>query len=414
MSQQQESSSSDLSHRLEALSMTRNAPTVQRSQNATERDLLPDLSHRLEADTMTCNAPTARRSRSATELDLLPDLLILKQSLNLESIISVASSFGQLMLTAHDQPNLQQINQIGVGLQGAVFEMVGSPSVIKKEKPGNEILLSNLEHEDKVHRQVFDAFHRYQPLTKSEVLIPKALSFVRKKEEEDFWKEILPKLPREYRARGDCMILQRILPLPKSTRRALINEYCTGDVNEASKLLADPKNKHCLARVYLGENHGPMNAESPLRNFPLYLESMRTIGVDTIRLAAALGKAYAILHWGAGVDGDDIEFVFGTTEETSNTPKEHTPEFQKRAVGLFLLDFGQCDTVDLGQDCETVYQAFKGAMVTGDNKCFIPRPTQPELFAAFKEAYSEAGNVILVDKRLDTRFDMKDFMQQYE
>ncbi|KAJ5332217.1 hypothetical protein MYU51_007469 [Penicillium brevicompactum] len=366
-----------------------------------------DLSHKLEACPMTRNSRITQREQSSTQLDLLPDLLILQQSLTLESIVSTTSSFGQLVLTARNQPHLQRINQIGLGLQGAVFEMVGKPSVIKKEKPGNEILSSNLRHEYTLHCRVSAAFDRYQIPTNAEVLVPKPLSLV-PKEDDAFWNELLPRLPHEYRDRGDSMILQRILPLPKSTRRALINSYCSSNMTEASKLLAEPENKHCLARVYLGENNGTVNRKSPLRNFPLYLDNMRDIGIDTIRLASALGNAFAIMHWGAGVNGDDVEFVLGTTAEGP------TPVFQKRAVGLFLLDFGQCDAVDLAQDREDVYQAFRGAMVTGDNQYFIPRPTQPALFAAFKEGYVETGNVILVDKGLDSRFDIEEFMQEYE
>ncbi|CAG8426546.1 unnamed protein product [Penicillium salamii] len=208
------------------------------------------------------------------------------------------------------------------------------------------------------------------------------------------------------------MLLQRILPLPKVVRRALINEFITADISQASALLADPRNKHCLARVYLGKENGTLSRESPLRNFPMYLDNMKHIGIDTIKLASALGKAYATSHWGAGVNGDDIEFVFGTTDE--QRPSGNPPDFQHRAVCLFLLDFGQCDIVDLSQESETVYQAFKGAMVTGDNQHFIPHANQPELFAAFKEGYSAAGTIILPDKRLDSKFDMKVFMQQYE
>lgn len=208
------------------------------------------------------------------------------------------------------------------------------------------------------------------------------------------------------------MLLQRILPLPKVVRRALINEFITADISQASALLADPKNKHCLARVYLGKENGTLSHESPLRNFPMYLDNMKQIGIDTIKLASSLGKAYATLHWGAGVNGDDIEFVLGTTAE--QRPSGNPPDFQHRAVCLFLLDFGQCDIVDLSQESETVYQAFKGAMVTGDNQNFIPHANQPELFAAFKEGYSAAGTIILADKRLDSKFDMKEFIQQYE
>lgn len=54
-------------------------------------------------------------------------------------------------------------------------------------------------------------------------------------------------------------------------------------------------------------------------------------------------------------------------------------------------------------------------MVMGDNQSFIPHfSNDPELFAAFKKGYIEAGNVILLDKGLNDIFSVEDFMQQYE
>lgn len=62
-----------------------------------------------------------------------------------------------------------------------------------------------------------------------------------------------------------------------------------------------------------------------------------------------------------------------------------------------------------------VYQAFKGAMVTGDNQCFIPHYSRsPVLFATFRQGYIEAGNIILSDKKLKNKFNIEDFMQEYE
>jgi hypothetical protein len=167
----------------------------------------------------------------------------------------------------------------------------------------------------------------------------------------------------------------------------------------------------------LGQTNGPINLdnETPLRNFPLYLGFMEEIGIDSLTLANEMGKAYAILHWGAAINGDDVEFVLGTSAVEAPRAGQEPPDFQHRAVGLYLLDFGQCEAVDLSQDCDVVYQAFKGAMVTGDNQRFIPHnSTSPALFAAFKKGYMDAGNVVLSDKQLNDKFRIQDFMQEYE
>jgi hypothetical protein len=357
----------------------------------------------------------------ATELGLLPDSAILQRSLSLKSIISTTSSFSRRFQSARFRPDLQEINQIGVGLQGAVFEKVGKSLVLKKESPGNEALFSNLRHEYAIHCDVSAAFERYQTATNNEVHVPKPFEFISKTHNHAFWDEVLPKMPQAYRTRGDVITMERILPLPKVVRKALITRFCGRerhlDTTDIESLLNNPGNKHCLARVYLGQTNGLTNLdnEAPLRNFPLYLGFMEEIGIDSLALATEMGKAYAILHWGAAINGDDVEFVLGTSAVEAPRAGQEPPDLQHRAVGLYLLDFGQCEAVDLSQDCDVVYQAFKGAMVTGDNQRFIPHnSTSPALFAAFKKGYMDAGNVVLSDKQLNDKFRIQDFMQEYE
>lgn len=351
----------------------------------------------------------------ATNLGQMTDSAILQQSLSLKSVILTTSSFSRLFQTARTRPDLQQLNQIGAGLQGAVFEQVGKPLALKKETPGNEKLPSNLYHEYTIHRDVSTAFEQYQSIN-GKVYVPKAFEFISRKGNDAFWDEILPKAPQAYRIRGDLVIMERILPLPKVVRKALISQFCALDKTEIEAILNHPQNKHCLARVYLGKSNGIIdsNTNNVLRNFPLYLEPMEKIGIETVPLANAMGKAYATLHWGAATNGDDVEFVLGTST-TEAHGEDYRPELQHRAVKLYLLDFGQCEAVDLTQDPDVVYQAFKGAMVTGDNQRFIPHYSRsPALFATFRQGYIEAGNIILSDKKLKDKFNIEDFMQEYE
>ncbi|KAJ6186792.1 hypothetical protein N7519_008093 [Penicillium mononematosum] len=332
------------------------------------------------------------RQLLATDLARLTDLAILNQSLSLKSVILTASSFSHLFRVARSRPELQQLNQIGVGLQGAVFEQY------------------------KIHCDVSAAFEHYQSIHR-EVRVPKPFEFISRNQNNTFWDEILTKTPQGYRMRGDLVMMERILPLPKVVRRALISQFCVPehrDSTEIEAILNQPGNKHCLARVYLGKANGNIVHDLPLRNFPLYLAPMERVGIDTLHLANAMGKAYATLHWGAATNGDDVEFVLGTSA-TAAQGTDHAPDLQYRAVQLYLLDFGQCEAVDLAQNPDVVYQAFKGAMVTGDNQSFIPHYLKsPALFATFRQGYIEAGKMILSDKKLQNKFNMEDFMQEYE
>ncbi|EAU39332.1 predicted protein [Aspergillus terreus NIH2624] len=357
----------------------------------------------------------------AAELEQQRDSTILQRSLSLNSTISTTSSFSRLFENARSRPDLQEINEIGSGLQGAVFEVVGQLAVIKKERPGNETRHSNLRREYRSHCAVSAAFERYQSATHNLVHVPKPHKFISTADNDDFWDEVFPKIPQAYRTRGNVITMDRILPLPKVVRKALLTYFCRREwdleMDDIETLLNNPSNKHCLARVYLGKTNGSINRDNPapLRNFSLHLGFMKELGIESLMLATEMGKAYATMHWGAAINGDDVEFVLGTS--TSEVPRAlvEPPDLQHRAVGLYLLDFGQCEFVDLSQDCDIVYQAFKGAMVTGDNQSFIPHSsTSPELFAAFKKGYIEAGTVILRDKRLSDKFSMEDFMQEYE
>lgn len=311
-----------------------------------------------------------------------------------------------------------QINQIGEGLQGAVFEQVGHALAIKKEKLGNEHLPSNLKHEHKVHQAVYNSFDVFGPVVGSDICVPRPESFVSKPENQKFWDDYLSSFPDGYRQPGDVVWMERIHPVPEEVRKALVTRFypfSDGDASETiDGVLETPSNKHALLRTYFGKRTPSLTtANFSLRNFPLCLEPMESLGMEMEKLVESLGQAYAIMHWGAGVDGDDVEFVLGTWPVTTAMEYKAT-NLQCRAMRYFLLDFGQCQLVDLSQDDYVVYQAFKGAMVTGDNQLFIPHYTRsPALFESFKQAYMEAGHKILMEKGLEGRFNMGEFMKEY-
>lgn len=58
-----------------------------------------------------------------------------------------------------------------------------------------------------------------------------------------------------------------------------------------------------------------------LRNFPLHVNEMEDLQLDTCTFAHIMGQNLAILHWKAGVDGNDIEFIFGSSPLLSQMPR---------------------------------------------------------------------------------------------
>ncbi|KAF2817084.1 uncharacterized protein BDZ99DRAFT_456879 [Mytilinidion resinicola] len=79
---------------------------------------------------------------------------------------------------------------------------------------------------------------------------------------------------------------------------------------------------------------------------------METLGLDLDVFAQALARAHAVIHWAARLDGDDIEFVLGTSITSSGQGS-----VQNRAVKLYVLDFGRCQPIKLDEDgCGTDYE----------------------------------------------------------
>ncbi|KAK0667197.1 hypothetical protein QBC41DRAFT_229040 [Cercophora samala] len=273
-------------------------------------------------------------------------------------------------LFSPDHSHSEPLIQIGLGLQGAIFEHIALPGqAIKKEHPHNAVLPTNLLNEVGIHHEVWKAFQQWNHLVT--VKVPIILSSSDNLGAR--WADKLSLFPPGYQAPSRIITMERILPLTKEARRALV--------------LNKQENKHCLVRTYLGRGKGRAkprmdeHGQVSLRNFPLYLEGLREMGVDVVRLAEEMGRAVAVMHWGAGVDGDDVEFVLGT------------------------------------EQVEGVYQEFRGAMVMGDNRDFIPSCLDEEnkgVWEGFRRGYVAAGKTVLKERGLEDRYDVEVFMRSYE
>jgi hypothetical protein len=126
-----------------------------------------------------------------------------------------------------------------------------------------------------------------------------------------------------------------------------------------------------------------------------------------------MGKAFAILQWGAEVTGTGVEFVLGTTARE----QQYRAPWQLRDVDLWLLDFGECTPVNvhpphpLVPDEVAVYIQFGYAMTSGSNRRFIPRPQDSDLFDAFQTGYYLAARQIFNIKRLWRWYDLHFFLE---
>jgi hypothetical protein len=108
--------------------------------------------------------------------------------------------------------------------------------------------------------------------------------------------------------------LSLIPTLPRESRQALLS--CFEFPTSKAEVLAKPENVFCLVRPYLGlacrVNEALCRADN-LWNLPLTLEDFRAsdLGHDVHQLAREMARGLATIHWHAGIDGMDIEFVLG-------------------------------------------------------------------------------------------------------
>ncbi|KAL2756562.1 hypothetical protein ACRALDRAFT_1092774 [Sodiomyces alcalophilus JCM 7366] len=368
------------------------------------------------------------------ELAFLSEAEILRRALAPGSVIYTHSSYPSRVEYVIAQSGLQEIMEIGEGTQGTVFEMTGDNMVVKKEKPGNEQLWSNLYQEFTVHINVATAFLRYRDLNQYSVMIPQPAYYI-PKHCDRFWDGLEDKFPEGHRSRSNAMVMERVLPLPKRIRTALAAHFHPPMANgnpvdpaTVKRIVEDVPNKNCLVRPYLGRHAARRRTElRSLRNFSLTLPDMEALGMDVNDLAERLGKTFAIMHWGADADGNDVEFVLGTcllppaSSDDGPTPSSAPASaleqaVQAREVNLVMLDFGRCNSISLqNQPATVVYQLYMAAMGSRTTGLYIPHPRHsPRLFSVFRRAYIETGQTILGERRLQYKFDAEVFMYRYE
>ncbi|KAB5527934.1 zinc finger protein-domain-containing protein [Coniochaeta sp. 2T2.1] len=209
--------------------------------------------------------------------------------------------------------------KIGFGQCGLVIQRPGRDFVVKIARPAFQ---GALWSDFMAHLHVHHGFESQRiPV---DIRVPKVFTFVNDNNS-DWWQYHRGLLQEHegFPLPSAALISQRILPLPKIAREALISLYCPPALQAAA--MADRSNRDCLARIYLGRRR-PENARlAPnfsLRNFNLCLDQMLDLKLPVNYYASAMGEALAVIHWQANVDGYDIEFVLGTDELPADSPEQ--------------------------------------------------------------------------------------------
>lgn len=324
--------------------------------------------------------------------DSLPPATTLHRYFSVRSVLSTTSSQAIEQQEAADTTEMTALREIGSGMCGMVFDIVGTGYVVKRAT-GATFFAKQIKQDFESHKKLYKSHHNIE-----DVMVPKPIEFVDAAGCFD-WQQRHNRWFKDYDARyrepASILVSQRIFPLPKLIRGSLIQLFCPQPLQWAAK--DDKKNKSCLVRIYLGVRRTKAESHDhfSLRNFELTLDLMADIGLNPIRFADNMGSSLATMHWDAKVDGRDVEYVLGSApspaESTDCEPKKTPLNFLRRTVNLWLLDFNQCEPINV--DEVGVEQCFKAFW---DNDPYYPRPNvDTALWKVFRTAYVKRGDQIL-------------------
>ena len=300
------------------------------------------------------------------------------------------------------------LKEIGHGACGSVWASddvsnAGANSAYKRGDGGRRASLPN---DFAMHALTIRSFERWktlkaqQALSSTDICVPRCHRFV-KADDDDWWSKNFGLFPAAFHESCEVLESERVHPVSLSVRSALTEKYCPDNLKQ--RMLLDAPSEACLIRLYLGRqrfvktDHDP-EASRPhvrkffsLRNFPLHIDQAPDLGLSDevlARHAETMAEAIAVMHWIAGIDAGDVEFVLGaprsdatahTVEDTSPLP-DHT---------LWMLDFDLCKRLEL---TESGMQEAARAFLRNDPYC--PRPRQL-LWTRFRQAYLAASRTIM-------------------
>ncbi|KAI1146025.1 zinc finger protein-domain-containing protein [Nemania diffusa] len=325
---------------------------------------------------------------NVVDIDVIaPPTTTLQRYLSVRSVLSTTSSASISQQKAAEEKQLQPLEEIGKGFCGVVFNIRGTGRVVKRAMG---VKAHQLQDDFQCHLKAFEAHKQLES-----VVVPAPVRFVEAADCQD-WQlgEGLSFANMMYREPACLLISERILPLPQIIRKSLIGVFCPENMREEA--LASRENKSCLVRLYLGVKRPNIITSGgfTLRNFELTLDRMIHLGLDTSSFVDAMAESLATLHWAAKIDAFDVEYALGSAPTDNERDRSELrnilrpPNFQRRTVQVWLLDFNQCQSItadEAGVDkCVTAFYM---------NDPYYPRPSakaasmEAELWARFASKY---------------------------
>lgn len=281
---------------------------------------------------------------------------VLQRMLSTKSYISTTSSFTEKHNGAHSNAALRRFEEIGKGQCGTVYGLLGTTTVTKLPNAQNKV--NELHTDYLMHLRIQEAIQKHDPDHEISIRVPKLDAWYSPTSK--FWAECGLLFDPHVEVRNFALVSERVLPAPFPVREALVDALMPTTIRHRKQdFLARPENKNCLIRMYLGRRHTTKMQDRiqnlKLQNFPLHVNEMEELGLDTAHFASLMANTLAIMHWGAMVDGNDVEFILGSSPAQIRTlsPEEAEAldmwqladavniDFARRTMEMWLIDFNQ-------------------------------------------------------------------------
>ena len=257
--------------------------------------------------------------------------------------------------------NKAPFRKIGHGNCGSVWAVdQDGPAWSMKFEDGS--IHRDIKHEARMHQQIEaaqEALRNSNNISYIAIAIKiSTFGALIPKDYQEWWKERLPRLPRE-RQPCNTLVSERIPPFGREVRERLIDRYCPEEFRDRIKACANDED--CLLRCYIGRKEHKTKRETEgrrsmftgftLRNFPLNLSQMQELGCDVDGYAEVMADTLAMLHWKAGVDAEDVEFVLAPP--SNHEGKAQGRVFDNEVLGkhcVWLLDFDCVKELDTSKE----------------------------------------------------------------
>jgi hypothetical protein len=313
------------------------------------------------------------------------------------------------------QPNVRY-HCIGKGFCGSVWSLEGSHDgndqniAIKREDGGPGRSVTN---DYNMQLQVLHSALRDPPFMPFS--IPQSHQMI--DFSDPWWNSNLHRFPPGYSA-CRALISERIPKVPRSISDKIVDLFCPNNTTLSDFVKRNPDDDACLIRPYLGRRRrhaqdGKSKSRFQrfsLRNVPLHVDQMEVLDLDVKSYAKTMAEALALMHWGAGIDANDVEFVLAPPR----VKYAQSCTFQSDYLGphcMWILDFDCCRPMEMDEaGVEQACAAF------WKNDPFYPRPgtgevADEELWKVFKKKFLESSRRIMRDASRDKWY-LAEFMME--